>query len=66
MEKVCSSKHDAAFISSPPTEFVIIQKRCYFLLTFDRGSRSLGGRTYSSEVYCPAFDFKVGQQMSDF
>ena len=54
MEKVCSTKRDAAFTSSPPTEFVIYDHSktpCYSPQTFDRGNRSLGGGTYSSEVY---------------
>ena len=37
MEEVCSSKREAAFTSSPPTEFVIYDNS----KTFDRGNRSL-------------------------
>ena len=38
MEKVCSSKRDAVFTSSPPTELVMYDRSetpCYFPQTFE-------------------------------
>ena len=51
-KKVCSSKRDTAFTSSPPTELVMYDhsKTPSYFPDIWRGNRSLGGGTYSSEV----------------